>query len=168
MSFDNAKSCFFRAFGALYSKVGRLASEEVVLSLIRTKYLPILLYATEACPSLSLNRSYFEFTVTRLFMKLFRTTSPAVVKCYQLAFNFLLVHSQLDIRTANFLQKFIASENCLCYLLALTARRKLDERILAQFDNVTTARQFHNVILDSLTCIYDALCSEAYINTIYN
>jgi len=29
--FDNAKSYFFRAFNALYSKVGRLASEEVVL-----------------------------------------------------------------------------------------------------------------------------------------
>jgi len=32
----------------------------------------------------------------------------------QLAINFLHVHSQLDIRTANFLQKFIASENSLC------------------------------------------------------
>jgi len=30
-NFDNAKSCFFRAFNALYNKVGRLAFEEVVL-----------------------------------------------------------------------------------------------------------------------------------------
>jgi len=82
--FDNAKSCFFRAFNTLYSKVGRLGSEEVVLSLIRAKCLPILLYATEAGPLLSRNRSSFEFTVTRLLMKLFRTTSPAVVKCCQL------------------------------------------------------------------------------------
>jgi len=90
-NFDNAKSCFFRAFNALYSKIGRLASEEVVLSLIRAKCLPIiLLYTTEAFPLLSRNRSSFEFTVTRLFMKLFRTNSPAVVKCCQLAFNFLL------------------------------------------------------------------------------
>jgi len=44
-------------------------------------------------------------------MKLFRTTSRAVVKCCQLAFNFFPVHSQLDIRSANFLQKFIAYEN---------------------------------------------------------
>jgi len=36
-NFDNIKSCFFRAFNAFYSKVGRLASEEVVLSLIRAK-----------------------------------------------------------------------------------------------------------------------------------
>jgi len=64
-------SRFFKAFNALYSKVGRLASDEVVLSLIRAKCLPILLNATEACPLLSHNRSSFEFTVTRLFMKLF-------------------------------------------------------------------------------------------------
>jgi len=97
-NFDNAKSCFFRAFDALYSKVGRLASDEVVLSLIRAKCLPVpvllgYMRLHEACPLLSRNRSSFEFTVTRLFMKLFRTTSPAVVKCCQLAFNFLPVHT---------------------------------------------------------------------------
>jgi len=110
-----------------------------------------LLYATEACPLLWRNKSFFEFTVTRLFMKLFRTTSPAVIKCCQQAFNFLPVHSQPDIRTANFLQKFIASENSLCCLFALTARRKLKE-LFVQFDNATTACQFCNAILDSLTC----------------
>jgi len=118
-NFDNAKSCIFITFNASYSKVGRLASEEVVFSLIRAKCLPILLCATEACPLLSCNSSSFEFTVTRLFVKLFRTASPAVVKCCQLAFNFHPVHSQLDIRTANFLQKLIASENSLCYLFSL-------------------------------------------------
>jgi len=75
--------------------------------------------------------------------------------------------SQLDIRSANFLQKFIASENSLCYLFALIASRKLNE-LFVQFDNVTTACQFHNAILDSLTCINDALSSEASVNTIYN
>ena len=83
-------------------------------------------------------QKFFEFTVTRLFMKVFRTTSPAVVKCRQLAFNFLPVLSQLDIRTANFLHKFIASENSSCCLFALTARRKLKE-LFVQFNNVATA-----------------------------
>jgi len=116
---------------------------------------------------LSRNRSFFEFTVIRLFMKLFRTTSPVFVKCFQLAFNFLPVHSQLDIRTVNFLQKFIASENSLCYLFALTARRKLNE-LFALFDNVTTACQFHNTIIDSLPCLSDALSLKTSVNTIYN
>jgi len=85
-------------------------------------------------------------------MKLLRTTSLVVVKCCQLAFNFLPVHTQLDIRTANLLQKFIASENSLCCLFALTARRNLN-KLFVQFDNVTTARQFDNAILDSRTCL---------------
>jgi len=58
----------------------------------------------------------------------------------------VLLHSQHDIHAANFLQKFdIASENSLCYLFALTTRRKLNE-LFAQFDNVTPACQFHNAI----------------------
>jgi len=134
-------------FNALYSEVGRIASEEVVSSLIRAKCLPILLHATEACPILSRNRSSLECTMTHLFMKLFRTTSPAFVICCQLAFNFLPVHSQLDIRTANFLQKFIASENSLCCLFALTAR-KLNE-LFVLFDNVANACQIYYAILES-------------------
>jgi len=54
-NFDNAKSCFFKACNAVYVKVGHLASAEVVLSLLRSKCLPILLYATEACPLQSRN-----------------------------------------------------------------------------------------------------------------
>jgi len=64
-------------------------------------------------------------------------------------------------------QKFIASENRLCYLFALTACRKLNE-LFVQFDNVRTACQFHNAILDSLNCLNDALSSGASANTIYN
>jgi len=144
------------------STAGSITHKEVVLSLIRAKCLPILLYATEACPLLSRNRSSFEFTFTRLFMKLFRTNSSAVVKCCQLAFNFLPVNSQLDIRAANFLQKFIASDNSLCSLFALTARRQLNELFL-QFDNVATAYQFYNAIHYSINCLNDASSSEAPI-----
>ena len=50
------------AFNAVYARVGRLASEEVVLGLLRSKCLPILLYATEACPLLSRNKQSLEFT----------------------------------------------------------------------------------------------------------
>jgi len=43
-------------FNRLYSKVGRLVSEEVILSFLQSKFLPILLYATELCPLLSHDR----------------------------------------------------------------------------------------------------------------
>ena len=87
-SFHNAKCSFFRSFNAIFSKVGRFASEHVILSLIRTKCLPILLYGLEACPVLKRDKHSLDFTLTRLFMKLFRTGSPAIVAECQLQFNF--------------------------------------------------------------------------------
>ena len=139
-SFDNAKSRFFRAFNAIYSKVGRLASEEVILSLLRTKCLPILLYATEACPLLVRTKHSFEFALTRVFMKIFRTSSSPIVKDCQHYFNILPVQSQLMIRTAMFLQKFSASLNSMCAVFSLNARCQLNA-IFSQFDHVTTASQ---------------------------
>jgi len=86
--FHHAKSRFFGAFNSLYSKVGRLGSEEVILSLLQSKCLPKLLYATEVCPLLSRDRQSLEFTITRIFMKIFCTSSSAIVKDCQCNFNF--------------------------------------------------------------------------------
>jgi len=82
--------------------------------------------------------------------------------CGYHAFNCFPLHSQLDIRTTNFLKKFIASEKSLCYLFSLTARGELDE-LFAQFDNVTTACQFNNAILDSFTCLTGFSSEVAYL-----
>ena len=144
-SFDNVKARFFRAFNAIYSKVGRLASEEVILSLLRTKCLPILLYATEACPLLARTKQSFEFALTRVLMKIFRTSSSTIVKDCQHYFNLLPVHLQLMIRTAMFLQKFSASLNSMCSLFSCNARCQLNA-ILSQFDNVTTVCQLEVTI----------------------
>jgi hypothetical protein len=67
--------------------------------------------------------------VTRLFMKLFRTGSAAVVKeCqFQFQFTFLPMKYQLHIRTAPFLQKFAASSNGICSLFAHIAHRQLND-----------------------------------------
>jgi len=62
--------------------VGCAASEETVLTLLRSKCLPILLYATEACPLIAHDQSSLEFTTTRVFMNIFRTSSSAaIVEC---------------------------------------------------------------------------------------
>ena len=61
------KSRFFRAFNAILGKVGRIASEEVILALLKAKCFPILLYATEACPLLSRQLHSFEFTNVKIF-----------------------------------------------------------------------------------------------------
>jgi len=41
---------FYRAANAVFGKIGRMASEEVTLQLIKSKCLPELLYGLEACP----------------------------------------------------------------------------------------------------------------------
>jgi len=78
--FDYAKKSFYRAFNAVYGKIGRTASEEVTLSLIKSKCLPCLLFGVEAC---LLNKSDFQslnFTVERVIMKIFHTKSDIVIK----------------------------------------------------------------------------------------
>jgi len=93
-SFDRSKCQFFKSLNAIFSKVGRFASEEVVLKLLRAKCLPVLLYGVESCLLLVLDKRSLEFTVTRSFMKLFRTGSAAVVNECQNSF----VSSQLHTR----------------------------------------------------------------------
>jgi len=44
---DACKRAFYRAANSIFGKIGRTASEEVVLQLISTKCMPILLYAVE-------------------------------------------------------------------------------------------------------------------------
>jgi len=48
-SIDDAKRSFYRAANSIFAKVGRLASEEVIVQLLKQKYLPVLLYASEVC-----------------------------------------------------------------------------------------------------------------------
>jgi len=47
---EHAKRPFYRAAKAVFSKTGRVASEEVTPQLIKSKCLPVLLYGLEACP----------------------------------------------------------------------------------------------------------------------
>ena len=43
---------FYRSANAIFGKVGRIASEEVVLQLLNSKCIPVLLYGLEACSCL--------------------------------------------------------------------------------------------------------------------
>jgi len=62
-TFENAKRQFYRSFNAIFSKVGQLASEEVIINLLRTKCLPTLLYAVDSCPVNARDKQSLEFTV---------------------------------------------------------------------------------------------------------
>lgn len=113
-SFDHAKCAYFRSLNAIFGKIGRLASEEVILQLVSSKCLPILMYGTEACKlKISVIRS-LDFTVTRFLMKLFKTTNNSIIQECIAFFNFRLPSSLLVKRTEVFLEKFSECDNFFC------------------------------------------------------
>jgi len=140
---EDAKSRFFTSFNAIFSKTGRCASEPVILSLLRSKCMPILLYAVEACPLLARQIQSIEFTLTRIFMKIFRTGSHNTVNECQVNFGFL---PEIFIRAAKFLQKFIASKNSLCTLFVSDARQQLHGIFMQFGKNIQTACQLRNAV----------------------
>ena len=75
-----AKRSFYAAVNGLFGKVLNLASEEVILELVRTKYTPILLYELKCFQLGKANLRSLDFTFNRLCMKLFKTGSIDVVK----------------------------------------------------------------------------------------
>lgn len=147
-SYDCRKSSFFRAFNSIYSKVGQHAAEDSVIALLRAKCLPILLYATEACPLLSRDINSLNFTVTRALMKIFRTGSAANITECQRNFNFLPVKQLLKIRTAKFLQRFAASENALCLLFNNVANQQLNTIFMSVDISVKSTRELVDKIIE--------------------
>ena len=125
-SFDNAKCKLFTSFNSIFSKVGRFASEEVVINLLRTKCIPCLLYCVEACPFFQHDKHSFDFSLTRIFMKLFHTGSAATVSECQKQFSFLPLKYQVDIRSACFMLRFMATDKSICNLFLSQATRSLD------------------------------------------
>ena len=90
-SLEYAKRFFYRAANGIFGKIGRIASEEVIIQLLKSKCLPLLLYAIEVCNLTK--RDLFQsldFTINKFFMKLFRTSDINVVAECQLNFNFQL------------------------------------------------------------------------------
>ena len=146
--FDHAKSQFFRAFNAILSKIGRFASEEVVISLMYAKCIPVLLYGTEACHILARDKRSIEFTVTRSLMKLFKTSSAIIIEDCQKFFHLLPVTYLIDIRMAKFLENFVTNENCVCKLFARNAQCSLDKIFLSYGDDIISSCNLRNFITD--------------------
>ena len=66
-SADHAKRSFFRAATGVFAKVGRLASEEVILEVVKCKRLPVLLYGLEVCALDKRALQSLDFSFNRFF-----------------------------------------------------------------------------------------------------
>ena len=97
---------FFRATNAIFGKIGRAASEEVVLELVKCKCLPILLYGLECCPLNKSDVKSLDFAVTRFLMKLFKSVNLDLINECRFWFNFSLPSELLEKRIAKFQKRY--------------------------------------------------------------
>jgi len=74
-SVSYAERNFYKAANAIFGKIGRIASEEVTLHLIKSKCLPVLLYGLDVCPLNVSDIRSLDFVINRFFMKLFNTNA---------------------------------------------------------------------------------------------
>jgi len=101
-SLEHAKRSFYRAANGIFGKIGRIASEEVTIQLLKSKwYIPLLLYAFEVCNLTKRDLQSLDFTINRVFVKLFRTSDINVVTECQLNFHFQLPSVLLENRREN-------------------------------------------------------------------
>ena len=89
------------------------------------KCLPVLTYGLDACPVCVSDIRSLDFIITRMFMKIFHTSSVDVVKDCQTMFNFRRVSELVLDRKRKFLQKFCSCDNIVCETLAFMAKDEL-------------------------------------------
>ena len=79
-NFHDARSKFYRAFNAMYGKIGQSASLESLFHLLKSKCRPIpvyLLYGTEAANLTAGQKHSLDFAITRIMMKVVKLLTKA-------------------------------------------------------------------------------------------
>jgi len=66
-SLDHAKRSFYHAANSIFGKIGRIASEDVLIELLKTKCMPVLLYVFEVCNLCKRDLYSLDFVVNRFF-----------------------------------------------------------------------------------------------------
>jgi len=117
-SLDHAKRSFYGSTNAIFGKIGRIASEEVVLELISKKCLPVLLYGLEVFTLNITEQRSVNFPFTRLLMKLFKTSSIDNINDIQYYFNLCQPSKMVERSRINFLKRYNDSDNILCKICA--------------------------------------------------
>jgi len=105
----NILKSFYHTANAVFSKIGHVASEEVILQLVKSKCLPVLVYGLEACPLTKSDLQSLDSVINnRFFMKLFTTKSIETVKYCEEYFDFSLP----SVLWAKRVPKFEVSVEC--------------------------------------------------------
>ena len=103
---DHCKRSFYVSFNSIFGKIGRIASEETILHLVKTKCLPRLLYGLEVLPLNSSQIRSLEHVVRCAFSKIFCTNSNEIIDECMDCFNFLNVRTLIEKRKKTFVERF--------------------------------------------------------------
>jgi len=103
-SLDEAKRGFYRAANSIFGKIGRTASEEVTLHLIKAKCVPILLYGLETLFLTKAQLNSLDFVANRFLMKLFNTNNMEIINTCREEFKFSIPSQQISVRNAKFME----------------------------------------------------------------
>jgi len=82
-SIDKAKRSFYRAANGIFAKIGRLASEEVMVQLLKQTCLTVLLYALNVCNLDEKSMQSLDFIFNIFLMKLFKISNVEIVNYCQ-------------------------------------------------------------------------------------
>jgi hypothetical protein len=124
--FENEKKSLFKSFNAIFGKIGRFASTEVVIHLLKTKCLPTLLYALNACPINLTEYKSFDFALFRILAKVFSTFSKDLIDECRAGFDLPLLKETIRASKLKFLNRYMASNNELCSVFADKAKLEID------------------------------------------
>ena len=112
--FDDAKAKFYRTFKAIMGKVGRIALQEVTLTLVKSKCVPTLLYCLEVCPLNTKDTKSLEYPITCALFKIFQTNSYGTVEECKCSFRVKPLSNIVTARKLTFLQCYSGSSNIIC------------------------------------------------------
>ena len=139
--FDNCKASFYCSFNAIYGRLDRCASPEVIVHLLSSKCVPVLLYGLDSCPANVTELRSLEHPVTMAFMKIVNTNSIDIVSYCQSAFCFHSVREQVLRHKINFLAKLNQSQNSICS--SLSANQVTSELLLLRTQLSALAQHYH-------------------------
>ena len=123
--FDESKKSWFRSFNAIYGKVGRFASLEVVFQLLISKCLPIFTYGLNACPINSSDRKSLDFALFRTVAKILGTFDNTIIADCRIAFGLTNIVETINKLKIRFLLRYSASENSICRVFSNIATTEL-------------------------------------------
>jgi len=123
--FENEKKALYRSFNGIFGRIGRIASTEVVIHLLKSKCLPALLYGLNACPVNVTENKSFDFALFRILAKIFNSFSKDFIAECRVYFCLPLLSESIQSSKLKFLLRYASSENTICSVFAVNAKNEM-------------------------------------------